>query len=173
MIIDDFGDPARASTGAHWELYTDRVMGGLSRGTIAWETVAGRPALHMRGGVRLDNNGGFVQASLDLAADSGPVNVSDFTGVEATVIGNNERYNVHLRTTDTVRPWQSYRQAFTASYAWQTVRLPFSDFVPHRIDTPLDLACLRRIGFVAIGREFEANLAVSHLILYRTSLSEF
>ncbi len=171
MIIDDFADPARASSGARWELYTDQVMGGISRGAIAWETVAGRTALHVRGGVLLDNNGGFVQASLDLSADGGPINVSEFAGVEATVIGNNERYNVHVRTTDTKRPWQSYRQSFKASEVWQTVRLPFIDFTPHRIDTPLDLSCLRRISFVAIGREFEADLSLSHLAFFRAPSS--
>ena len=158
MTIDDFGNPSKASSGARWELYTDQVMGGVSGGTIDWELVAGRAALHMRGSVLLDNNGGFVQASLDLKADGGSINVSDFAGVECTVIGNSEWYNVHLRTTDTRRPWQSYRHSFEASEIWQTVQLPFSEFIPHRIDVPLDLSCLRRISLVH-GRHHFVPLA--------------
>jgi hypothetical protein len=40
------------------------------------------------------------------------------------------------------------------------VRLAFADFVPHRIQVPLDVRRLRRIGLVAIGRAFAADLAV-------------
>jgi Complex I intermediate-associated protein 30 (CIA30) len=42
-------------------LFTDRVMGGVSNGTMVRETVAGRPAIRMRGDVSLENNGGFVR----------------------------------------------------------------------------------------------------------------
>jgi hypothetical protein len=171
MIIDDFGNPSKAPCGACWELYTDQVMGGVSRGTMIRETVAGRAALRMCGNVLLDNNGGFVQASLDLAADGSPINVSGFAGVECSVLGNNEWYNVHLRTTETSRPWQSYRQSFKASEVWRTLQLPFRDFTAHRIDTPLDLSCLRRISFVAIGREFDADLSVSRLAFFHADSS--
>jgi len=165
VIIDDFSDPSKASSGASWELFTDQVMGGISRGTMVPETVAGRSALRMSGSVELDNNGGFIQASLDLSADGSPIDARAYAGVECMVLGNDERYNVHLRTADTLRPWQSYRHAFKARKAWQSVRLPFSDFTPHRIETPLDLSCLRRISFVAIGRAFEADLCISSLAL--------
>jgi hypothetical protein len=40
------------------------------------------------------------------------------------------------------------------------VRLNFRDFASHRTDVPLDLRRLRRIGIVAIGRAFSADLAV-------------
>ena len=80
--------------------------------------------------------------------------------------GNGERYDIRLRTTDVTRPQQSYRQEFVASNGWQTIRLPFADFVPHRIETPLDLTRLKRIGLVAIGREFTADLAVARIGFY-------
>ncbi len=168
MIIDDFRSEGRAaSNGAVWELFTDRVMGGVSRGSLDRETIAGRRALRMRGQVSLDNNGGFVQMSLSLKPDEGAFDASGYDGIEIDVFGNDQSYNVHLRTTYTMRPWQSYRHGFHAGGNWQTVRLPFAGFSPHRIDEQLDLRRLKRIGLVAIGREFDADLSISRLALYK------
>lgn len=160
-VIDDLGrDNLVATIGTRWQLVTDRVMGGVSDGTLVRETVSGRPALRMRGDVSLENNGGFVQMALDLAPDRGVVDASAWTGIELDVIGNDEDYGVHLRTDAVERPWQSYRQSFRAGASWRTVQLAFADFVPHRIEVPLDIRRLRRIGLVAIGRAFAADLAV-------------
>jgi Complex I intermediate-associated protein 30 (CIA30) len=160
-VIDDLSrDDLVATIGTRWQLVTDRVMGGVSDGALVRETVSGRPALRMRGDVSLENNGGFVQMALDLAPDGGVIDASAWTGIELDVIGNDEDYGVHLRTDAVERPWQSYRQSFRAAAAWRTVQLAFADFVPHRIDVPLDVRRLRRIGLVAIGRTFSADLAV-------------
>ena len=43
---------------------------------------------------------------------------------------------------------------------WRTVQLPFDHFVAHRTDLLLDTHRLRRIGVVAIGRTFSADLAL-------------
>ena len=168
MIIDDFSNPSTASNGDNWKLNTDQVMGGLSQGTIVRETVAGRPGLRMRGNVRLDNNGGFVQASLDLATNGSVIDANGFAGIECDVLGNNEWFNIHLRTTEMSYPWQSYRQSFKATATWQKVRFRFSGFTPHRTDTPLDPSCLTRISFVAIGRSFDADLSVSWLAFFQS-----
>lgn len=160
-IIDDLGSGnLAATTGTRWQLVTDRVMGGVSAGALLRESVGGRPALRMQGDVSLENNGGFIQMALDLAPDGGVVDASGSTGLEIDVLGNDQDYGVHLRTDAIVRPWQSYRQGFRAGPTWRTVRLPFASFVPHRIEVPLDVTKLRRIGLVAIGRPFTADLAV-------------
>jgi hypothetical protein len=160
-MIDDLSrDDLVATVGTRWQLVTDRVMGGVSQGTLYREIVAGRPALRMRGDVSLDNNGGFVQMALDLAPDGSVVDASAWRGIELDVMGNDEEYGVHLRTDAVRRPWQSYRQSFRTGAAWQTMQLPFADFTPHRIEVPLDVGRLRRIGLVAIGRAFAADLAV-------------
>ena len=167
MVIDDFSKPApRATNGARWQLFTDQVMGGVSRGAMSRETVDGRSSVRMRGDVSVENNGGFVQISLDLSPHGGSIDASGFDGIEIDVLGNGEHYNLHLRTEHTVRPWQSYRQSILASASWRTVRLPFKDFVAYRIDVPLDLHRLRRIGLVAIGRAFIADLSVSRIEFY-------
>ena len=51
-IIDDLSrEPPLAAIGSRWQLFTDQVMGGVSNGTMARETVAGRPAIRMCGNV--------------------------------------------------------------------------------------------------------------------------
>ncbi|MEO0618249.1 MAG: CIA30 family protein [Pseudomonadota bacterium] len=167
MVIDD-GVEVRgaARRGRSWQLVTDQVMGGVSRGTLERGSVAGRPALRMRGPVMLENNGGFIQMALDLAPDGGDFDARDFTGIALDVLGNGETYNIHLRTHDLTRPWQSYRQTFVAPAAWTTHELAFDDFTPHRTVAPLNLARLRRIGLVAIGRAFEADLAIGGVRFY-------
>ncbi|ABD86808.1 CIA30 family protein [Rhodopseudomonas palustris] len=150
----------------NWQLITDAVMGGISRGAIAEEIVDGRAAVRMRGAVSTDNNGGFIQIALDLAAAGAMIDASGFEGIALDVAGNGESYGVHLRTPDVSRPQQSWRQGFVATREWQTILLPFAQFVPHRIDIALDPSRLRRIGLVAIGREFDADLSVARLALY-------
>jgi hypothetical protein len=167
-MIDDFSRPhPAAANGARWQAFSDNVMGGVSQASMSRELIEGRPALRLRGDVRLENNGGFVQAALDLAADGGAADVRGFSGIEIDVIGPPESYGLHLRTSDLTRPWQSYRQSFSTTQAWRTVRLPFSDFMPYRTETALDLSRLRRVGVVAIGRAFAADVAVAGLRFYR------
>ena len=168
MLIDDFSNPALTSAlGTRWTGVSDMVMGGVSQASVAHTVLQDRPCLRLTGDVRLENNGGFVQAGLDLTAAGGVLDASGYAGVRITVLGNGERYNLHLRTTATIRPWQSYRAHFEAEPAWAQIELPFADFMRHRLETPLDTGALRRIGVVAIGRAFSADVAVSAISLYR------
>jgi hypothetical protein len=160
-IIDDLNrEPPLATIGTTWRMFTDTVMGGVSEGTMSRELVAGRQAIRMRGNVSLENNGGFVQIALDLGPEGKAVDVISWTGLELDVFGNGETYAMHLRTADLSRPWQSYRQSFKTSPAWRTVELPFTDFVAHRTDVDLNARRLKRIGIVAIGRPFVADVSV-------------
>jgi hypothetical protein len=166
-IIDDLRHaPPVAVTGNGWALISDRVMGGVSAGTMKREVVGGRDAIRMQGGVSLENNGGFLQVALDLGDAGGEVDARGWTGIRLEVFGNNEIYNLHLRTSDIRRPWESYRQSFQAPAKWTSVSLPFDGFIPHRTERPLNLARLRRIGIVAIGREFEADIAIADIWFY-------
>jgi hypothetical protein len=163
-VIDDLSrEPPLSTIGTRWQLFTDRVMGGVSNGSMTREVVAGRPAICMRGDVSLENNGGFVQIAIDLMPDGKANNASNWAGIELDVFGNGEEYNVHLRTEDLTQPWQSYRQSFRAGPQWQTVQFRFQDFVPYRTDIALDIRCLRRIGIVAIGRTFSADVSLGGL----------
>jgi len=166
-VIDDLSRAAFSATnGSQWRFVSDGVMGGVSSGSITREVISGRRALRMKGAVRLENNGGFIQIALDLSPDGSAIDASAYTGIEIDVIGNGEPYSLHLRTNDLNRPWQSYRQAFKAQNKWNTVRLPFSGFEAYRTSAMLDLTKLRRIGIVAIGRAFEADLAIGGVRFY-------
>lgn len=166
-VIDDLSrEFPDAANGARWELLSDRVMGGVSSGRLTREIVSGRPAIRMRGEVSLANNGGFLQMALDLDPAGLPVDCSAFAGLEIEAAGNGEDYGLHLRTADLSRPWQSYRQGFRADPDWRKIRLPFAGFLPHRTDAGLDPARLRRIGLVAIGRAFHADLALGGIRFY-------
>ncbi len=167
LVIDDRRMATLESAlGTDWRMFTDGVMGGVSTGNLHLDNVDGRACLRLRGDVRLDNNGGFVQAALD-TQDTRASDASSYQGIMLEVYGNNEAYNVHLRTDDVWLPWQSYRATFEAPARWLTVKLPFAQFSNYRISKPLDLEHLKRIGILAIGQAFTADLCIASLALYR------
>jgi hypothetical protein len=166
LLIDDFArDDLISALGTLWRGFSDQVMGGISQETIALTVIDGRRCLKLTGDVRLENSGGFIQMALDLGPEGQTLNASAYTSVLLVARGNGETYGVHLRTSDCVRPWQSYRASFVAAPEWREIRLPFDRFEPHRLSEPLDVRCLRRFGLVAIGRAFHADLAVSAVAL--------
>ncbi len=165
LVIDDRSTgTATSALGPVWRFFSDGVMGGVSTGAMTVETVNGRPALCLRGQVRLENNGGFVQMALELPALS---EGASWRGVELDVLGNGRRYGAHLRTRGMMLPWQAYRSSFAAGPEWHTVRLPFESFEPYRTSGPLKPASIRRVGIVAIGERFEADICIARFSLYR------
>jgi len=165
MLIDDRSSGSlRSSLDSEWRLVSDRVMGGLSSGELAPARFMGRDCLRMRGAVTTANNGGFVQMALDLAGKG--FDASAYTGVLLQVAGNGEHYNVHLRTSDLQLPWQSYRAGFVAEPQWHELRFPFIDFEAYRTGSGFRPDRLVRIGLVAIGREFNAELCVARTAFY-------
>ncbi|MEM6619381.1 MAG: CIA30 family protein [Pseudomonadota bacterium] len=161
--------PGRAMTctalNPKWAYVADTVMGGVSTGRIDPVSDAGRSAMRLTGRVSLDNNGGFIQMAFDPVPGGPAIDASAFTGIRFETRGNGETYDVSLRTTELKRPWQSYRASFTAGPDWTQVTLPFADFEPNRAPVPFDPAKLRRIGILAIGREFDADVAVAGMCL--------
>lgn len=144
-----------------WEYVADGVMGGVSRGQAGPAQVAGRAAMRLSGAVSTDNGGGFIQMAFDLAEDAG-----GWTGLELDVYGNDERYDLRLRTTRLTRAWQSFRTEFVATAAWTTIKVPFDALEAYRTDAIFDASELRRVGVVAVGREFVVDVAVSGVRLY-------
>lgn len=140
-------------------------MGGISdaRGTIGVRD--GRPCLHLSGSVRLENNGGFVQAALPLSAHGGVLDASAYGGVEFLARSGGGRYFVHLRTSDCRRPWEYYGAPIDPPAVWTAIRLPFAAFQGERVTAPLDPSRLLRIGFVGAKAAFSADLEVATLYL--------
>ena len=166
ILLDSGSNGVMPAFDTSWRLITDGVMGGVSSGTLQQDRLQDKPCLRLRGQISLQNNGGFIQAALDIAGTPA-ANASAYDGIMLEMYGNNEQYNLHLRSKDVWLPWQSYRTSFMAADQWQTIKLPFSAFEAYRIRKPLDVAHLERIGIVAIGREFAADLCIGQLALYR------
>lgn len=148
--IEDFtGNPA-----ARWDLFTDRVMGGVSTGAVDFP----QGAMRLTGTVSTANNGGFVQARLKLAERM----PDTATGLVLRVRGNGDRYYVHLRTGGTLLPWHFYQASFATSGDWTEVRLPFAAFKPSTRmvrATPAPEA-VRSVAVVAYGHDHEADVSV-------------
>lgn len=166
LLIDDRrNNDIQSDIGSRWRLISDSVMGGVSDGSLSPDSIDGRSCLRLRGTVRLENSGGFIQAALDVRHTQAS-NASGYRGMMLEVYGNDEQYNLHLRTDDVWLPWQSYRASFQAPAHWHRVKLPFETFTGYRIGKKLSIEHLRRIGIVAIGREFSADLCIGRLAFY-------
>lgn len=148
-----------------WKFVSDTVMGGVSHGSISHENIAGLQATRLTGEVSLENNGGFVQMAFDISKNGRDFDASRFNAIELNVIGNDETYDLRLRTSDLNRPWQSFRVAFFAPSKWTTVSFRFADFIRHKTDTLFNPKHLRRIGVLGIGRVLTADIAVSRIRL--------
>ena len=89
-IIDDFSEEfPMTSSGTEWSGFSDRVMGGVSIGSLMREHVHERVANVLRGEVSLANNGGFIQMAVDLSNDpsaSRVVDASRYDGIELDVL---------------------------------------------------------------------------------------
>ena len=153
-------------TAGGWRFVSDGVMGGVSSGSMRTERKENRDLVCLQGEVSTANNGGFVQIALDIEPGLAR-RAAAFDGVRLQVSGNGERYNLHLRTSDLWLPWQSYRAGFVAGADWSRVHLPFADFEPYKTGSALRPERLRRIGVVAIGRDFTADICVTGLAFYR------
>lgn len=167
LVLSDFrgAEPAVIDK-AGWRGFSDRVMGGVSDSEFAVEKVDGIACAHLTGRVTRDNGGGFVQMALDFGRGRAGFDASGYSGLELLIRGNDEDYNVHLRTAEVRWYDQSYRATIHVAPRWQTIRIPWTDFTPHGMDGPVDTSSLQRIGLLGWMREFEADLALAEIALY-------
>lgn len=155
--IDDFAMQPEAG----WRFFTDRVMGGVSRGQVAFLQEANVPFARMTGQVSTANRGGFIQMRLDLSA-SPP---SGSTGVRLVARGNDQRYFLHLRTTGTVLPWQYYQAGFDVTSRWNEFHLSFGAFRAsgRLLRETLRPGSLTSLAVVAYGRDHDAQIDIREL----------
>ena len=166
VLLDDFTDTeGRSALGTTWQGFTDRVMGGLSDMEAGYVDTDAGPALRMRGTVRLENNGGFVQVRLPLAEGRRALDASDASAFVVEAMGAPGPYYLHLRTTDTRRPWAYYRARLDVAEEWRRLVVPLSAFEAVSTRTPLDRSRLLSLGLVAYGEPFEADLVVRRIEL--------
>ena len=153
--------------GARWRGFSDRVMGGVSDASFSRATVDGRSCLRLTGRVTRDRGGGFIQMALDLGSARKGFDASAYAGIEILAHGNDEDFNLHLRTADCQWYDESYRTTFRAVPRWQRLYFAWADFQPNGLTAPLDTARLQRIGLLGWMREFTADLALAEIALYR------
>ena len=80
MLIDDFSKTNLTSClGPTWIGVSDQVMGGNSEARIEKTIVKFRRCLRLTGNVRLENNGGFIQAALSLSTRDTVLDASMFS----------------------------------------------------------------------------------------------
>jgi monofunctional biosynthetic peptidoglycan transglycosylase len=97
----------------------------LITGASAMETTEEGTAL-FAGKVSLENNGGFAS----IRSDPGPWDLGTYSGIAMRFRGDGRSYKLNLKT-DASLDGILYRTPFeTREGEWQTVRLPFSEFVP-------------------------------------------
>jgi hypothetical protein len=148
VIIDFSAGGDRGS----WRVINDGVMGGLSQSEFLSD---GDSAGVFRGGVSLENNGGFAS----VRTVPGDYGLGEFDGISLRVIGDGKLYSFRLRTDDRFDgvAWQSIFE--TRADTWVTVNLPFSEFeatwrgrrVP---DAPaLEPGRIRQLGFLIADKQ--------------------
>ena len=166
LLIDDFsrGDGVSA-LGTRWEGFTDRVMGGRSDMELGYGQDNGRPVLSMRGTVRLENRGGFIQARLPLDPRGRAFDASAWSGIRVIARGRPGPYYIHLRTGQNWLPWSYFRAPIRVATHWQDQFIPFSAFEGKSTFGKLDVSGLKSLAVVAYGEAFEADLEVAQLAL--------
>jgi hypothetical protein len=152
--------------GMRWRGFSDRVMGGVSDAEFTKASVAGKDCLRLAGRVTRDSGGGFIQMALDVASRGASFDASRYAGLEFLVHGNDEDYNVHIRTADCGWYDESYRATFRAEPRWQRLRFAWADFQANGVALPLDPARLQRLAVLGWMRDFKADVAVAEIALY-------
>lgn len=169
LLLDDFArDDGRSALGTDWQGFTDWVMGGLSDMQAARVETEHGPALRLRGTVRLENNGGFIQVRLPLAERGQVLDGRNYAAFRVELRGAPGAWYLHLRTPDCRRPWQYYRAALPVTDAWTTVTVPLEDFSGKCMSEALDPARLSSVAIVAYGEAFDADIEVGRLELVAT-----
>lgn len=150
-ILIDFADPGAV---ARWQSIGDRVMGGISSGTLAAN--AGGWA-DFSGSISLANNGGF--ASLRRLAVAGEHwNLAACRGVRLRARGDGRAYKLSLIDTTSFDAILHQASFVAPPGDWQTIDLPFADFVARRrgrqlvAAPPLDVSAICSVGLMTEQR---------------------
>jgi hypothetical protein len=166
LLIDDFSRSDGVSAlGTRWRGFTDQVMGGLSEMQLGYRDSDQGQVLHMRGRVRLENRGGFVQAQLPLTDGRRKFDATAWHGIRITVRGRPGPYYIHLRGRQTWMPWQYFRAPIEVGEAWLEQVVPFTAFEGRSIGRSLDLSGLETLAIVGYGEAFDAEIEVARIEL--------
>ena len=144
-ILFDFGTLENMND---WLIVNDGVMGGLSRSRFY---LRDKNTAVFSGNVRLENNGGFASTRTRAMQ----FQLDGYKGILIRVKGDGKKYQFRLRTNDRF-DGVAYRYHFeTPKDQWQTVAIPFDEFVPVfrgrilRDVGPVSPKDIQQLGFMA------------------------
>ena len=155
MLKDHFEDPNL------WRYIADDVMGGISKGSVKFQSVEGGNIALLQGDVSTKNNGGFIQIRRALRN----IDLKDAKSVKIIAKGNDQKYFVFLRTTGTVLPWQYYSAEFKVTDNFKEFILPINEFKKSGLlmADKVNPKNITSIGLVAFGRDHQAKLHVKEV----------
>ncbi|GMH41686.1 hypothetical protein BSKO_09596 [Bryopsis sp. KO-2023] len=144
--------PESTDVTSQWGNLDDVVMGGCSESSLIRIPGAGEDgadAIVFRGNVTAANNGGF--ASVRSKNFEGGLDLGGYDGVSLRLRGNGQRFKMIIRT-DTNWDGIGFCRSFdTVDGEWQTINLPFSEFIPvFRAKTVKDGAKLNPTSIASI-----------------------
>ncbi len=148
-----------------WGSLNDNVMGGVSVSGL--DVRAGAPGETLavfKGNVSEENNGGFASVrtrNLEPALD-----LSTFSGIRLKVKGDGQRFKFTLRDSDAWDAKYQYCLSFdTEPDTWQTIDLPFEEFLPtsraRRLPEgtiPLDRSSIHSLQVMLSKFEYDGEL---------------
>lgn len=146
-----------------WSLISDQVMGGVSSATLRQAQRQNSAGTCLVGRTSLDNNGGFVQMKLDIEASELHTH---YQGLFIELAGSTHDYNLHIKTTQLTRPWQSFRCILSVAPQWTRFIIPYEQLIAHRTEARFQPADIQSIAVVAIGEEFEVDVCVRRCGFY-------
>ena len=146
-----------------WEFVSDQVMGGVSSGELDLLNTSKNTFIRLSGTVSTKNNGGFIQYRSDYDFDEG-----NFKGIRIKARGIPSEYYIHIRTNSLLLPWQYYSGKFFVTENWKVIEILFDDFKKSNFYQPSKFTSseIKSIGFVAFGKNFNAQLDIVEAELY-------
>ncbi|MBQ0815569.1 MAG: CIA30 family protein [Marinobacter sp.] len=148
---------ARPDVSSPWTVISDQVMGGVSSAALQQDNRHSSPCACLTGRTRLDNNGGFVQMKLEI--EPSWLN-ADYRGLFVELCGEEHDYNLHVKTNQLIKPWQSFRCTLPVEPQWTRFIVPYEQLRAHRTSAELQPADIRSVAVVAIGAEFDVDVCV-------------
>lgn len=143
-----------------WVVISDQVMGGVSTAALHQDQRDNLTCSCLVGRTRLDNNGGFVQMRFDIEPSCLR---PDYRGIFIELYGSAHDYNLHVKTNQLSRPWQSFRCSLAVEPQWTRFIVPYAQLQAHRTDAEFEPTKIRSIAVVAIGQAFAVDICVRRL----------
>ena len=167
IAVEDLSYPFNADSGRYWQYISDQVMGGVSVGKVTLEQDGEMYYARLTGNVSTRNYGGVIQLRTGISFANSEKDGKNLQGVRLNVRGNGETYDIHIITNDMAYYGDFYSATFQADSDWKMIDLPFNTFERKRSNnTKLDAQNITRLGIVAYGREYVADISVSTIEFY-------